>query len=815
MPIVIQYFLKLSIYLALVYLFYQLVLRKLTFYTANRWYLLGYSLLSFWIPFINITPLLQKSELTTNSVVQFIPSFEVYTTAFVNAAGCPVQPVSWDKWDWMALVGITGMILFFVLFFTRLFSFFYMRRKAKLLTNDGVKLYQVDKEIIPFSFGNSVFINRHLHSEEELTEIIRHEFVHIKQKHTADIIWCELLCILNWYNPFVWFIRKAIRQNLEFIADDKVLENGINKKQYQYLLLKVIGNNQFSIASKFNFSSLKKRIAMMNRFKTTKLHLFKFLFVVPLLAVVLLSFRSITRSFSSGEAYSHSVKDTLPAITINPAQMQNQIDEIIAFTIKNPAIALLYSTEDKAKHIVFLNDGTIEKYGYPGTPSPEELEKKYGTLPALYKETQYDYSAYDAEWNHIAEEAAKYFNNTGKKAKTIIFPGDSRVLVQLSNNRVEIYDMDYDKDRSQFEEVFGKLPDCVPPPSRTDDVPAEERSLVINDTTPVPPLPPSPPVPPVPPANINDPGVKAFLKRNPGVKDVGWVYNNENGQVLTVITKKDGTTEQYYLDDPAEKAKAENKYGKLPIAPPPPPPPLPPTPPAKGPDAEPNAAIKTNRSNVSGDFEITNKKAVMHLKNGKTEIYDLTNSAQRKKFEDKYGKIIDVTATVNADAPTIITPITGVTTNFSATSVSAPEVSVKNVGSTFVATPAVTTTVQGATVISPVSAIAGGMEGVTIADDDGNMITGKEEVMITITKKTTPDQLEEYKKQMKEKGIELKFDDTRYEKGILTHISGTVKFKKGSGSFSGSDFNKLILAVFKDGENIYLKVRTTDNKEVI
>jgi hypothetical protein len=59
-------------------------------------------------------------------------------------------------------------------------------------------------------------------------------------------------------------IKRSIRQNLEFIADNKVVENGIDKKQYQYLLLKVIGNNQYSIATKFNFSSLKKRIAMMN-----------------------------------------------------------------------------------------------------------------------------------------------------------------------------------------------------------------------------------------------------------------------------------------------------------------------------------------------------------------------------------------------------------------------------------------------------------------------------------------------------------------------------------------------------------------------
>ena len=125
-----------------------------------------------------------------------------------------------------------------------------------------------------------------------MQEIIQHEIVHVKQKHSIDIIWSEILCLFNWFNPFAWLIRKAIRQNLEFIADNKVLDNGVDRKQYQYLLLKVIGSNRFSIAQKFNFSSLKKRIAMMNKLKSTKINLLRFLFVLPLIAVILVSFRN-------------------------------------------------------------------------------------------------------------------------------------------------------------------------------------------------------------------------------------------------------------------------------------------------------------------------------------------------------------------------------------------------------------------------------------------------------------------------------------------------------------------------------------------
>src|SRR5206468_756662 len=139
-----------------------------------------------------------------------------------------------------------GMLIMLCRLVLQFFSFKKMLQKAEAVTADGMNLYQVNDNIIPFSFGNSIFINRHLHTEGELQEIIRHEFVHVKQRHSIDIIWAELLCIVNWYNPFAWLLKRSIRQNLEFIADNKVLENGINKKEYQYLLLKVIGNSQYS-----------------------------------------------------------------------------------------------------------------------------------------------------------------------------------------------------------------------------------------------------------------------------------------------------------------------------------------------------------------------------------------------------------------------------------------------------------------------------------------------------------------------------------------------------------------------------------------
>ncbi|HMH24746.1 MAG TPA: M56 family metallopeptidase [Puia sp.] len=279
MPLFALYLIKLSISLSAAWLFYQLFLRRLTFYAWNRWYLLGYSLLSFFIPFINVAQVV-KSEREGATVIGYIPVIGNYKPPIVGA---------WDLIFWgLAL----GTLLLLLRLMSRWLSLSKIRRQAKLMTDDGLRIYQVDEAIIPFSFGNAIYINPSQHTEKEWSAIILHEYVHIRQRHTLDILLAELCCALNWYNPFAWLIRHAIRQNLEFIADSKVLEKGLDKKGYQYHLLKVIGEPRYRLANNFNFSSLKKRIIMMNKIRSARLQLVKFLFLLPLFAVLLVAFRS-------------------------------------------------------------------------------------------------------------------------------------------------------------------------------------------------------------------------------------------------------------------------------------------------------------------------------------------------------------------------------------------------------------------------------------------------------------------------------------------------------------------------------------------
>jgi len=430
MSLLIQYLVKLSISLAIVWLFYQFILRKLTFYNSNRLYLLAYTLLSFFIPSINISSLIGNDVGSKNELIQFIPSVHQYTIALEEASNCPapIWSTSYDKWDWTAFALMIGAGILLLRFIIRYISFIRIRNRSKLISSDGIKIYQVDDSIIPFSFGKSVFINPNLHTEDELQEIVRHEFVHVRQNHTIDIIWAELLCIINWYNPFAWLLKRSIRQNLEFIADNKVVENGIDKKQYQYLLLKVIGNNQYSIATKFNFSSLKKRIAMMNKTKTAKRQVGRFLLLFPLIAIILLSFRkSFTEQTNVFTGKTSTVlTDTIPDVTIT-----NSRGYYIDIKDDNGNCTVVVKDKDKKEvKRILLTEWNANESRY---------ENLYGEIPHPY-----------------LKDIESSIKSTNPDVRTVTVKNNI-ATVTLNNGKKEVFTLSLSPERKAFENKY-----CLP-----------------------------------------------------------------------------------------------------------------------------------------------------------------------------------------------------------------------------------------------------------------------------------------------------------------------------------------------------------------
>jgi TonB-dependent SusC/RagA subfamily outer membrane receptor len=592
MPFFFLYLLKVSVSLAIVWTFYQLLLRRLTFYNLNRWYLLGYSFLCYFIPLVNIGPVLERGARGEPLIVQYIPAIGEYGvgSAGAGAVATAGKPAGIDVWSVLPVLIVIGAGLLLVRFAVRWFSIRRIRRHGKLVEAGGIRIYHVAGVITPFSFGNAIYINPQLHNEKEWEEIILHEFVHIRQKHSLDILFAELQCIVGWFNPFTWLVRYSIRQNLEFIADRAVLENGVDKKGYQYHLLKVVGQSHYRLANNFNFSSLKKRIIMMNKIRSARLHLVKFLFILPLIGVLLVAFRNKYDGLWKGDVYVNTVgivvdgdskqplagvnvqeknsglrtvsdergfyqlriparhdsvrirvemnregyaehfqESFFPAITVSRGMIINGVlfakrqksaffidvpvmgkcpddpgyaDALSAFDVlmqqnkaashmlmmkkENPEVVLFYTTEDKKHQIVFRKGGGVEKYGFPGGPTVEDMEKKYGALPEMMKPGGNTAGAgYLSQWEAISAAAAKAFHTTNPDVREVVFPGDSRVITVLVSGRVDMYDMDSDdpKERPAFEKLYGKLPDCVPAPSHYPARIGEGRPYSLNLTS--------------------------------------------------------------------------------------------------------------------------------------------------------------------------------------------------------------------------------------------------------------------------------------------------------------------------------------------
>ena len=356
MPVYFEYALKVSICLAVVFLFYNLLLKRMTYYTWNRYFLLFFSTLSFIVPFINVTVFVQAQQTIPASIINQVPSinsFEVIDEGATN-------PGAFSYWQVLFLIIVLVSFILILRLIVQLVSIKNISSRAPLLSGGEVKIYQHPDPIIPFSFYNSIFINTTNYSSNEIAKIIDHETVHVQQRHTIDVLMTEIIFILNWYNPFAWLIKQAVRENLEFIADDAVIKNGIDKKNYQYLLLKVTGDVPSAIICSLKFSTLKNRIFMMNKSKTSRFHLLKFALLIPMITFLLLAFRnnkevepaSVQTENIGGETY------TLSTLTYSIADekvksivLQNNNKSLLKpGEILN--LALIYNEKDRLKNLL-------------------------------------------------------------------------------------------------------------------------------------------------------------------------------------------------------------------------------------------------------------------------------------------------------------------------------------------------------------------------------------------------------------------------------------------------------------------------------
>ena len=338
------YILKSSVCLVLFYLFFRLLLSKETFHRFNRMALLGVLFFSLLIPCIEVTTRHQvEVQQAVLSIEQLLLMAELEATpANVGA----VQETSAISWVQIVLLVYLAGILFLacrnIYSLICLFRLIHSGKHEKL--EKGVTLVVHNQEIAPFCWMKYIVISRK-DLEENGREILIHEMAHIHHRHLVDLLVADICIFFQWFNPGAWLLKQELQNVHEYEADETVINEGVNAKEYQLLLIKkAVGTRLYSMANSFNHSKLKKRITMMLKEKSNPWARLKYLYVLPLAAIAVTAFARPEISEKVEEISAVKVNDL--AEIVEKKSEENVVKEPID-TTKNKVVVVGYRTEKK------------------------------------------------------------------------------------------------------------------------------------------------------------------------------------------------------------------------------------------------------------------------------------------------------------------------------------------------------------------------------------------------------------------------------------------------------------------------------------
>lgn len=268
---------------------YVLFLRKETFFRTNRLFLLGSLIFSVLLPMLRLRVLTPQpvllSEVTVTPYRNLLESITVYGHGFTGQIEKTVLSA-----QLLVVVYLAGVGILLSLFIFRIIQILLKIRKSEIEYKDGFRLVLLEKETTPFSFLNYIFVNRNQMNDGGYHRMMIHELEHVKQGHSFDVIILELLTAFQWFNPFMWLLRRAIRENHEFLADQAVLNAGASRGEYKQLLLNQFIGEQLVVANNFNYSLIKNRIKMMSKIKSSKLATTKTVIGILVAAALIIAF---------------------------------------------------------------------------------------------------------------------------------------------------------------------------------------------------------------------------------------------------------------------------------------------------------------------------------------------------------------------------------------------------------------------------------------------------------------------------------------------------------------------------------------------
>lgn len=293
------YLLEVTVYWLVFYLLYHFLLRKETFFMLNRFYLLAALAGGLIFPVLPMPAMVQTS--TVGQAGYWLAPISVtveqmgYTFEEIVVTADKKQASNTGKL--LLFFYLTGVVGLSIRFLLGLFQLQRLKRQSRTISKTGYQLVLTTTVHLPFSFFNQLYWSEKVQFDEtDRQQILRHELTHIRQHHSADVVLLKLLNIAFWFNPFIWFYEKAIKNTHEYLADAEVVQTTAKKQYGQLLLRQVQSGTAFAFANNFNHSQLKKRFKMMSQKKSSQWVTARLLWALPVLAILMIAFTSNSKT---------------------------------------------------------------------------------------------------------------------------------------------------------------------------------------------------------------------------------------------------------------------------------------------------------------------------------------------------------------------------------------------------------------------------------------------------------------------------------------------------------------------------------------
>lgn len=411
------YFLKINVAIALFYAFYRLFFYKDTFFTWRRTALLCFFAVSAIVPLFNIQTWIEQQE-------PMAAMADLYATVVLPELTLTPQPET----DWKQLladgIGIAYWLVVAFLaarFLVQLTGIIRLGRRCPTQKIDDTTVHLLPRPEGPFSFFRWIFVYPDAHTDEELHEILTHERTHARQWHSIDVMIGELACIVCWFNPFAWLMKREIRTNLEYMADEKVLETGHDSRTYQYHLLGLSHHKAAAtIYNSFNVLPLKKRITMMNKRRTRAIGRTKYLMFLPLAALLMIvsNIEAVARATQkiTAEVMEAVTPAETPEVQPQPeniAPLPKQEPDNIAPSSQPEMNVAPIPQQEKSKKVTYKGKIVDDEAGNPISDVKIIIDHKYQSITKSTVNAQGEFRI------ETSPEASILFEYSGKDGKTL------------------------------------------------------------------------------------------------------------------------------------------------------------------------------------------------------------------------------------------------------------------------------------------------------------------------------------------------------------------------------------------------------------